>query len=60
MMAIKPNNLKEIKVNCPICGGSMIGDGYTLPIHCENVDIPTDIEPDCKPIYCNETEMEEE
>ena len=39
-------------MNCPICGGTMIGDGYTTPIHCENVDLDPWIEPDFGPIYC--------
>ena len=39
-------------MNCPICGGTMIGDGYTTPIHCEYVDIDPWIEPDFGPIYC--------
>ena len=37
---------------CPVCGGLMIGDGYTIVYHCENVDLPLDIEPDAGPIYC--------
>ena len=39
-------------MSCPICGGTMIGDGYTTPIHCENVDLDPWIEPDFGPIYC--------
>jgi len=39
---------------CPICGGELIGDGYTSVIHCENVDPPMDIEPDADPLYCKE------
>ena len=45
-------------MNCPICGGTMIGDGYTTPIHCENVDIDPWIEPDFGPIYCVEDPAE--
>lgn len=41
-------------MNCPVCGGTMIGDGYTIPIHCENVDLDPWIEPDFGPIYCIE------
>lgn len=37
---------------CPVCGGDMVGDGYTIGYHCENVDCPLDIEPDADPIYC--------
>ena len=45
-------------MNCPVCGGTMIGDGYTTPIHCENVDIDPWIEPDFGPIYCVEEPAE--
>ena len=41
-------------MTCPICGGTMLGDGYTTPIHCENVDLDPWIEPDFGPIYCIE------
>lgn len=37
---------------CPVCGGKIIGDGYTIVFHCENIDYPMDIEPDADPIYC--------
>lgn len=31
----------------------MIGDGYTLVEHCENLeDFPMDREPDSNPVYC--------
>jgi hypothetical protein len=23
--------------NCPNCGGTILGDGYTVPAHCERV-----------------------
>lgn len=45
-------------MSCPVCGGTMIGDGYTTPIHCENVDIDPWIEPDFGPIYCVEESPE--
>jgi len=40
---------------CPKCGGSMIGDGYTTVLHCENADEPTYefLEPDAGPVYCD-------
>lgn len=43
-------------MHCPMCGGTMIGDGFGAVIHCENVDrdIWGDYEPDAKPIYCDE------
>jgi len=37
---------------CPVCGGHLVGDGYTIPSHCENVDCPMDVEPDSGPYYC--------
>ncbi len=38
---------------CPYCRGSMVGDGYTVVRHCENMDVPDDIEPDGGPLHCN-------
>ena len=40
---------------CPKCGGSMIGDGYTTVLHCENADKSKYefCEPDAGPIYCD-------
>lgn len=37
---------------CPVCGGRLCGDGYTIPRHCENADYPFDSEPDSGPYYC--------
>ena len=37
-------------MNCPICGGTMIGDGYNIPIHCENGTLNPWIEADFGPI----------
>jgi ssDNA-binding Zn-finger/Zn-ribbon topoisomerase 1 len=40
---------------CPNCGGSLIGDGITAVIHCENatdVDAIAEAEADAGPIYC--------
>ena len=45
-------------MSCPVCGGTMIGDGYTTPIHCENVDLDPWIEADFGPIYCIEESPE--
>ena len=45
-------------MSCPVCGGTMIGDGYTTPIHCENVDLDPWIEADFGPIYCIEEQAE--
>ena len=38
--------------SCPICGGTIVGDGYTLPFHCENVDLPEDRECDAPILLC--------
>lgn len=42
-----------MKIPCPRCGGSMIGDGYSKVAHCEFVDPYPDAEPDADPIYCD-------
>jgi hypothetical protein len=40
--------------NCPVCGGGLIGDGFTSVIHCENVDVIGEgYEPDADPVYCD-------
>ncbi|MCK5127497.1 MAG: hypothetical protein KAR42_14675 [candidate division Zixibacteria bacterium] len=46
---IEPTN------NCTECGGEMVGDGYTMVLHCENADEKNYEfhEPDAGPIYCN-------
>ena len=41
---------------CNDCGEQMEGDGYTIALHCPNVDV-SDITPDCDPVYC-ETEVD--
>ena len=45
---------------CSKCGGTIMGDGYTVVRHCENVDITSlTVEPDAGTIECegtNETE----
>jgi len=48
----KPGDGMKYMYHCPVCGGEMSGDGYTVVSHCENVDLPLDIEPDAGPIYC--------
>lgn len=45
---------------CPVCGGSIIGDGYTMTFHCENVDLPSDIEPDADVVYCSTEGLNQE
>jgi len=34
----------------------MIGDGHTMPLHCENVDAPADREADAPALYCEATD----
>lgn len=50
-MATEISNVKSLTV-CRNCGGTMVGDGYTIVLHCEYADCPEDIEPDGKPVYC--------
>ena len=39
---------------CPRCGGSLVGDGYLMPRHCEFVECPGDREADAPVLYCEE------
>lgn len=41
-------------MKCKNCGGKMIGDGYSEPIRCENIDIDNCCECDADPIYCED------
>jgi len=45
-------SLLEVHDTCKVCGGHMVGDGYTSPRHCENVDCPEDRECDAPPLHC--------
>lgn len=38
---------------CPYCGGSLLGDGFTMVVHCESVEDISFFEPDSGPIYCD-------
>ena len=38
-------------MSCKNCGGDMIGDGYTVVLHCEYAEVDT-LEPDAGPVYC--------
>ena len=44
----------SFKWSCGNCGSDMIGDGYTVPVHCEFAEVPADAEPDSGPYYCGE------
>lgn len=39
-------------MKCPNCGGTLVGDGFRTPIHCEFAYYPIDAEPDGKAFYC--------
>lgn len=39
---------------CIICGGDIVGDGYTIPRHCESVECPCDLEADAPPFTCDD------
>jgi len=42
--------------NCPICGGALIGDGFSDVVHCEfaREEDVAGKEPDADPVYCVE------
>lgn len=37
---------------CSNCGGEILGDGYTVVLHCENAEIPDCTEPDANTVLC--------
>ncbi len=42
-------------MQCKTCGESMEGDGYTVVLHCPNLDlIGEGYEPDANPVHCTE------
>ena len=49
--------IRDTADTCSVCGGRMVGDGYTMVQHCENstLDI-SDIEPDAPAIPCRRSE----
>lgn len=48
--------MEKGNVSCPVCGGSIIGDGFTSVRHCENTNIDIScVEPDANTIYCKES-----
>ena len=46
-------------MNCKICGGDMVGNGYTSHIHCEYAEGYEDKEPDAEPTLCDSKEDDE-
>lgn len=51
---ITPEDVHLYQHYCLVCGGTLLGDGYTTVRHCENADVPMDVEPDAPIIYCEE------
>jgi hypothetical protein len=45
---------------CPDCGGTIVGDGYTMARHCEYVDLPDGREADAPLLTCGFTDEESE
>lgn len=43
--------LKDDIMSCSVCGGKMLGDGYTEVLHCERIE-SSGIEPDAMPREC--------
>lgn len=46
-------------MTCSACGETMVGDGYTVVVHCPNAHVDG-VEPDAKPVHCRELEHEHE
>jgi len=42
--------------SCPVCGGSVVGDGFVMPLHCEFIDPPPDREADAPLLTCREAD----
>ena len=40
-------------MTCKVCGEDLVGDGYTLVIHCPNAEADH-LEPDADIVYCEE------
>ncbi len=39
---------------CSNCGEALVGDGYSLVLHCPRVDVDgSGLEPDANPVYCS-------
>lgn len=51
---------KGEEMSCVKCGGTLVGDGYTLVYRCEFVEdiFEEAYEPDAGPIYCDFKETE--
>ena len=39
-------------VNCPTCGGEILGDGYTVVLHCEYAEEIDEYTPDDGVVLC--------
>ena len=42
---------------CYNCGGKILGNGITVVRHCENAEVPPDVEPDSGVIFCKPAEL---
>ena len=59
---VPPVGVSEVRImsedlTCKNCGGDMVGDGYTVQVHCETVDLighPKACAPDGEHVYCEE------
>ena len=59
-MVSENKNNSGFNDRCPNCGGAILGDGCTIPRHCEQVDITQlFIEPDVDVVYCAESDGDE-
>ena len=54
ILGVKPKKNKWLHIPrcCPDCGGKWEGNGYSTPIHCEEIECPQDREPDSDPLPC--------
>ena len=43
---------------CSVCGGDLLGDGYTSVVHCENAEVGDDVEIDADVVECDADDIE--
>jgi hypothetical protein len=46
-------------MHCPNCGGSILGDGVTIALHCERIENAHEFEPDVNILICSDDVGEE-
>ena len=44
--------IEQHRNSCPKCGGTIIGDGYTSPEHCEFAEVDPWVEADAPAVLC--------